>query len=283
MAKSLKRRLLVTIRAVQTLTNHFPYLMLKKLEFRVTRIIQKISQQFNFQPKQAPLIFTNDAFRIAQHLWEDETRTRGTRQISIRNRKKAAVVTVLASLSGSRWIDLHRLRWEDIKLESTPFAKFLYIGLRMSKNNLSNEVPQRLFWAVKTDTVQARNPIFWLQRFWNYQGRPSQGFMFNPENSTIPDTTWGSHTINQVRRSAKILGFPENKWPTRHSFRVTMAITLYNMGIDSHRINRFMNWKTNRMQEHYVNTRDSKSIHAPANQLASLSSHELEVMQEQFL
>ena len=283
MTKSLRRRLFITIRAVQTLSKEFPYILLKQLEFRVSRLIQRINHQFNFKPKQAPLIFTNDAFRIAHQLWNDETRTRGTRAVSIIYRKKAAVVTVLASLSGSRWIDLHRTHWEDIKIEHTPFAKFLYIELRMTKNNLSNEVPQRLFWAVKHDTPPDRDPIFWLQRYWNYQGRPKKGFIFNPENNFSPDETWGSHTINQVRRSAKLLGFPENKWPTRHSFRITMAITLYNMGVSSHRINRFMNWKTDRMQEHYINTRDQKTPNAPANRLASLSEFEMQCLQEHFL
>ena len=283
MTKSLRRRLFVTIRAVQTLTNDFPYILLKQLEFRVSRMIQRINHQFNFQPKQAPLIYTHDAFRIATHLWFDESRTQGTKEVSIIYRKKAAVVTVLASLSGSRWIDLHRTHWEDITVEATPFAKFLYIGLRMTKNNLNNEVPQRLFWAVKVDTPPERDPIYWLQRFWNYQGCPRRGFIFNPENSTVPDPTWGTHTIKQVQRSAKLLGFPEHRRPTRHSFRVTMAIMLYNMGVDSHRINRFMNWKTSRMQEHYINTRDQKALGAPANRIASLSIQEMQCLQEHFL
>ena len=283
MTKSLRRRLFVTIRAVQTLSQDFPYILLKQLEFRVTRMIQRINHQFDFQPKQAPLCYTTNAVRLATHLWHDESRTRGTRPISIFYRKQAAVVTILASLSGSRWIDLHRLHWEDIKIERTPFAKFLYIGLRMTKNNLSNEVPQRLFWAVKSDTPPDRDPIAWLQKFWNFRNRPVKGFIFSPANSVIPDETWGSHTINQVRRSARLLGFPENMYPTRHSFRVTMAITLYNMGIDSHRINRFLNWKTNRMQEHYINTRDQKSINAPANRLASLNFVELSCLQENFI
>ena len=62
-----------------------------------------------------------------------------------------------------------------------------------------------------------------------------------------------------------------------------MAITLYNMGVDGHRINRFMNWKTNRMQEHYINTRDQKAINAPANRLAMLSEQEFDILQLQFL
>ena len=281
--RSLRRRLYVTVKAVQTLTSDFPYIVLKQLEYRVLQLIQKINQQFDFSPKQAPIVSSNDAFKIAMQLWQDESRTRGTRSSSIKNRKKAAVATVLATLSGSRWMDLHRLHWEDVVIQRSNVAKFLFIKLRQSKNNLCNEVPQRLFWASTLHTDPARDPLKWLERYWQYCGRPKKGFIFGPENNSVPDKTWGSSTIAQVRRSARLLGFPEDKIPTRHSFRVTMAITLYNLGVESSRINRFLNWKTNRMQEHYVNTRDQKAVGAPAHRLAVMSSRELKRIQSHFL
>ena len=281
--RSLRRRLYVTVKAVQTLTSDFPYLLLKQLEFRVLRLIQRINNQFDFTPKQAPIVTSSEAFLIANQLWNDNSRTRGTRSTSIPNRKKAATVTVLATLSGSRWIDLHRIHWEDIVIEKSNLSKFMFIKLRQSKNNLCNEVPQRLVWASTVDTVLDRDPIMWLQRYWKYCGCPKKGFVFGPPDSNVPDQTWGTPTILQVRRSARLLGFPEEKLPTRHSFRVTTAITLYNLGVESSRINRFLNWKTNRMQEHYINTRDSKAVGAPAHKLAVLSTRELESLQSSFL
>ena len=142
--RSLRRRLYVTVKAVQTLTSDFPYLLLKQLEYRVLQLIQRINNQFDFSPKQDPIVSSADAFKIAEQLWGDETRTRGTRESSIPNRKKAATVTVLATLSGSRWMDLHRLHWEDIQFERSQFSTFMFVKLRQSKNNLCNEVPQRL-------------------------------------------------------------------------------------------------------------------------------------------
>ena len=281
--RSLRRRLYVTVKAVQTLTSDFPYLLLKQLEYRVLQLIQRINNQFDFSPKQAPIVSTDDAFRIAHQLWNDESRTRGTRDSSIPNRKKAATCTVLATLSGSRWMDLHRIHWQDIVIEKNGLATFLFVTLRQSKNNLCNEVPQRLFWASTVYTEPSRDPVKWLHRYWKYCGCPKKGFIFGPNNNTVPDHTWGTPTILQVRRSARLLGFPEEKIPTRHSFRVTMAITLYNLGVESSRINRFLNWKTNRMQEHYVNTRDSKALGAPAHRLAVLSSRELGRLQSSFL
>ena len=239
MTKSLKRRLLVTQKALQTLTSSPPYVMIKRLEQKVANVIFLINNLFDLQTKQAPILRTADAIRIATSLWADETRTRGTRPNSILLRKKAAAVLVLASLSGSRWIDLHRIHWQDLKFENTGVNTVMWIPLRMSKNNLCNEVPQRLFWTSSSSTPSNRDPIKWLKKYWVWKGRPSSGYIFGPENKDLPDETWGSETIGQVQRYAKLLGFPTDRIPTRHSPRVTMAITLYNMGVDSARINRF--------------------------------------------
>ena len=60
------------MRAVQTLTSEFPYHILKQFEFRVMKLIQRINSQFNFLPKQAPIIPTNDAFKIKWSFIIDE-------------------------------------------------------------------------------------------------------------------------------------------------------------------------------------------------------------------
>ena len=62
-----------------------------------------------------------------------------------------------------------------------------------------------------------------------------------------------------------------------------MAVTLYNLGIDSARINRFLNWKTGRMQEHYINTRDSQALGAPAHRLSTISASDMSAVQKHFL
>lgn len=281
--KSLQRRLVVTLKALETLSSNVPYILLKRLEQKVMTVIQMVNNQFNLLTKQAPLLPMADAFRIANHLWHNESRTRGTTVNSIPTRKRAATVLVLASLSGARWIDLHRIHWNDIQFENDGVTKVMRVPLRMSKNNLCNEVPQRLFWMVSSSTTSARNPIKWLKRFWKWQGRPKSGFVFGPTRHGIPNKNWGNDTIRQIQRTAKLLGFPADKIPTKHSPRVTMAVTLYNLGVDAARINRFLNWKTGRMQEHYINTRDSQALGAPAHKLSTISASDMSAVQKYFL
>ena len=153
----------------------------------------------------------------------------------------------------------------------------------MSKNNLCNEVPQRLFWSSSSSTSSYRDPLKWLKRFWVFKGRPKTGFIFGPENKTIPDETWGTDTIGQVQRMAKLLGYPTDSIPTKHSARVTMVVTLYNLGVESSRINRFLNWKTDKMQSYYINTRDSMALGAPAHRLSTLSPSEMSAVQNYFM
>ena len=283
MTQSLRRRLLVTQKALQTLMTDPPYILIKRLEQRIARVIYQINFKFNLQTKQAPLLPTNDAVKIANHLWNDESRTRGTRPQTIRLRKTAATVLMLASLSGSRWVDLHRLHWEDIRFEQIGPHRAMRIALRMSKNNLCNEVPQRLFWMASSSTPHDRNPILWLRRFWVWDNKPKKGLIFNLNQNSNTSEALGRSTILQVQRAAKLLEFPADKIPTKHSARVTMAVTLYNLGVESSRINRFLNWKTGRMQEHYINTRDSLAIGAPAHRLSELSSSEFSAVQQYFL
>ena len=283
MTKSLRRRLLVTQKALQTLMTSPPYVLIKRLEQKVMNVIKLINNMFDLQTKQAPLLRTADAFRIAKFLWDDISRTRGTKPTSIPLRKKAATALVLATLTGTRWIDLHRIHWEDIKFTNTGPAMVMWVNLRMTKNNLCNEVPQRLFWTSSSSTPAFRDPLMWLKRYWRFKGCPSRGIIFGPNDLTLPDERWGNDTIGQVQRAARLLGFPTDEIPTKHSPRVTMVITLYNLGIESSRINRFLNWKTDRMQNHYINTRDSMALGAPAHRLATLSASEMSAVQNHFM
>ena len=152
--------------------------------------------------------------------------------------------------------------------------------MRMSKNNLCNEVPQRLTWARSSDTDSPDNPINWLAKYWISEGKPKKGFIFQPDKQSTPIEKWGDATIKQVRRAAEELHMPKPELPTKHSPRVTMAVTLFNLGVKQSRINRFMNWKTEKMQERYINTRDSQLSGAPAHRLATISAKKLQTVQK---
>ena len=279
MTISLKRRLQITIKAMKSLSE-FPLILERRLVNAIEKIIQDINLKFNLKTKQANFISTPTAMKIATILWTDSDprRIRGEA-----TRKKAAVALMMAAFTGGRWIDIHRLQWQDLKKSKTSTMLFITAEMRLSKNNLCNEVPQRLTWARSLNDHSTDNPITWIQRLWEYQGKPRKGFMFKAECDTTPIARWGDATIKQVRRVASQLNIPKSELPSKHSSRVTMAVTLFNMGTKEHRLNRFMNWKTSRMQERYINTRDNQLPGAPAHQLATLSKNALGQIQKHLI
>ena len=278
MTNALKKRTRLTIKALKTLTD-VPFIMERRLDNVIDTVIHRINMEFNLKTKQAPFITTVRALQIAHNLWNDDIVRRGRGPRAIRTGRRAATALVLAAYSGGRWIDLHRLKWEDLRKTKTPTQTFLIAEMRMSKNNTCNEVPQRLSWARSHETDSPDNPINWLLKYWEYEGKPRTGFIFKPDIETAIEK-WGDATIKQVRNAAKRLNIPESEIPSKHSARVTMAVTLFNMGVKKSRINRFMNWKTSQMQERYINTRDSQLPGAPAHRLSTISSASLQAVQK---
>lgn len=276
MTNALRKRTRLTLRALKTVAT-VPFVLEKRLENLIDAVIYKINMEFNLKTKQAPFITTVRALQIANALWQDDKISRGVGWKAIRTRKRASTALVLAAYTGGRWIDIHRLKWEDLKISKTPTKTFLIAEMRMSKNNLCNEVPQRLSWARSPDTDSPDNPINWLMKYWETEGKPKKGFIFRPDIDT-PIEKWGNATIKQVQKAAKNLKVPEI--PTKHSPRVTMAVTLFNMGVKKSRINRFMNWKTSQMQERYINTRDAQLSGAPAHRLSSMTTAKLQAVQK---
>ena len=277
---SLKRRTKLTIQVMKSLSE-FPLILEKRLQNAIDKVIKNINMSFNLKTKQANFLTIPLALKLANLLWTGPTprRIRGEA-----TRKKAAVALVMCAYTGSRWIDVHRLQWQDLKKSKTSTMLFITAELRLSKNNLCNEVPQRLSWARAFNDESPDNPVTWIQRLWIYQGRPKKGYMFPPPRATTPMENWGDSTLKQVRKVAQFtLLLPPTELPSKHSPRVTMAVTLFNMGISEHRLNRFMNWKTSRMQERYINTRDSRLPGAPAHQLASISGASLGRIQKHLM
>ena len=279
MTTSLKRRTKLTIKVMKSLSE-FPLILQKRLENAIDKVIQNINLHFNMKTKQASFISMPNAVKIAHELWNESAPRRRRGEAT---RKKAATALVMAAFTGGRWIDIHRLQWQDLKKSRTSTMLFITAEMRLSKNNQCNEVPQRLVWARPLNETSTDNPITWINRLWIFQGKPRSGFIFRPVNPNTKMERWGDATIEQVQLMAERLNIPTSDLPSKHSARVTMAVTLFNMGVKSHRINRFMNWKTSQMQERYINTRDSQLPGAPAHRLASISNAELAQIQKDLI
>ena len=98
------------------------------------------------EKRQAPVIPWSLAKKIANALWRDTSVSKGSNIRMIRHRKAAATVLLLAHKSGGRWIDHHRICWEDLIFSNSNGNKTVQAPLRLSKNNLCNDLPQSLTW-----------------------------------------------------------------------------------------------------------------------------------------
>ena len=167
-----------------------------------------------------------------------------------------------------------RLRWEDLMFFNTSTTRGVQASLRMSKNNLCNTTPQVATWSGKPNEGPSTSPVAALKRWWTFNRQPRSGYIFSYPNKT-PEQV-GDSTIYYVQTYAERLGL---KIPTKHSPRVSMCLTQYELGVEPGRIDRSLNWKTDRMQKHYLNVRDLRALSAPAQKLACLSSAQIKKLQ----
>ena len=184
----------------------------------------------------------------------------------------------LTAKSGARWIDLHRLRWEDLKFKSENGHVIVQAPLRFSKNNLTNNVPQAYQWASSNSENTDDCPWKVFKRWWYWCGKPRKGFVFSDgRGNQLCDKS----TIDFVQRQAKHkLKLPKHQIPTKHSGRVTYVLTLDKLNVSKRSIIRSMNWRTDTMINYYMNTRSMCSKGAPALKLASLKDGELQSLQK---
>ena len=263
------------IKAVELIATEFPYLLKKRYEQRVRQLIINLNLKFKLQTKQAPFIPWEVAFKISNTLWQDNELRRGHDSSALLKRKTSSVALMLATTSGQRWIDIMRLRWEDLMFFNTYTTRGVQASLRMSKNNLCNTTPQVATWSGKPNDSPTKSPVAALKRWWRYNGQPRSGYIFSYDNKS-PEQV-GASTIYYVQTYARMLRLPV---PTKHSPRVSMCLTQYELGIDSSRIDRSLNWKTDRMQKHYLNVRDLRALSAPAQKLANLSELQIRKLQQ---
>lgn len=276
MTSSLLNKTKIVIKVMKMISSSFNTIHEHRLLQRIRHVIATINLSLPMFKKQAPVIAWDQVKRLSRALWNDTTVPRGSNIRVIRFRKAAATVMILAAKSGGRWIDIHRLRWEDLHFSKVDNINFIQAKIRISKNNLTNDCPQSLTWATMANQTAPECPRATLKRWWEWCGKPTQGFIFsNVDKKPIKHTK----TYYQVNTKALKLGFQPKKVPTMHSFRITMVLTLKSLGVDTDTINRFMNWRSDSMQAYYLNVRNMRQEGAPAHKLAQLSQDQFALLQ----
>ena len=285
MTAALKNKTALVIRAMHHI---YPHKLMPTHESRlqqlIRRFIMRINLRFNMKKHQAPYLSWTKGHLLVNKLWFLPLAGRGIKNESSMLRKQAAVALMLALHSGARWVDVMRLQWQDVRIIQTPTHQLMEIDLRLSKGNITNDIPQRLQFSSLKTCRTAYCPIKFLKLFWILMDKPLAGFIIS-----APTRRWlteielekiGTSLINQVQAMARRLGWPSQERPTKHTPRVSMVIRLYNLQVPEWQIIKFMNWKTPEMLHYYVNVRDQRSLSAPATRLANASIQALEFSEE---
>lgn len=259
------------------LTSEFDETIEIRILQRIKKVIIMINETCLMQKKQAPILDWNTAKLIAHRLWNDTTISQGASIKAIRKRKAAATALLLTNACGSRWQDLHRVRWEDLIFTCQNNKKIVQASLRLTKNNLCNDFPQSLTWTARDDGHLEDCPWEIFKRWWTWCKKPSRGLIFR-ERDGKPIS--GGTTIYYVRKQAEELGLPNHKLPGKHSGRVTQVLTLEQMNVSKRRIMRSMNWRSDKMINYYMNRRDMRSDNAPATLRAKMTPAQLAKIQK---
>ena len=191
-------------------------------------------------------------------------------------RKVTAVQTLLVSVTGRRWIDIARLRWEFAKIIHLDHATVIKIGIFISKPNKKGRRNESIT-LVKDSTDLC--PVEILIKFWIQMGKPKTGWIFPcihkdkifKKNSFCEE--WSSWCCSGHRRSKQIIeclghingensqkmlgraaikvGF--RKPPTRHTFRRILVVMATKLGMNRERICEHFGWNyDSHMISHYL-------------------------------
>ena len=265
MTETLSKKTQIVIKAMKLIAKHWDEPMTIRLQQRIQKTIIMINKSCHMKKKQAPAIPWSIIKKIYLQLWDDISVDRGSNIQAIRLRKAAATALALSNLGGSRWIDLHRIHWEDLMFSKSGNIKFVQAPLRMSKNNICNDFPQSLTWASSTEKDPTDCPWEIFRKWWVWNGKPKKGFVFaDGKKKQIS----GDVTIYHAQARAKKMGLPNHHIPRKHTGRVTTVLTLEQLNVSKRRIMRNMNWRSDQMVNYYMNRRDMLTKQAPPSVLA---------------
>ena len=260
----------------------------KKLKSCLDRKILNIRVQANLRTKPARTYPPKKLLDLIQKQWKRPIHGSGYEAIK---RKYASAMALICFLTGRRWMDISRLKWESLKIFSTEIGCFYKFYIPASKTNIRG---QRIECVTlrKVNSGTFIGPIKMLEsiRFW--QGNPSKGFVFPCVNKnaifTI-DPIWASwssyrcqgHWVNKIRYECigqidgdVTIGIMQRfasdhlGWktvPTKHTFRRLVTLLHKRNGLSREQINELMGWVPgSNMPVHYAAEQDSMLESAPA-------------------
>ena len=260
----------------------------RKLKSSLDRKILTVRIQANLRTKPARTYPPKKLLSLIQTQWKRPIHGSGYEGIK---RKYASAMAFLCFLTGRRWVDISRLKWDNLKILSTDIGYYYKFYIPASKTNIRG---QRIECVTirKIDSKDIIGPIKMLQAIKYWQGNPSKGFVFpcvNKDAQFTIDPIWASwssyrcqgHWVNKIKYECVgqidgdvTIGILQRyardylKWkslPTKHTFRRLVTLLHKRNGLSREQINELMGWvPTSNMPTHYAAEQDSLLESAPA-------------------
>ena len=117
--------------------------------------------------------------KLIEKLWfETKTTAKRPKMISLEKlirRRMVALITLFCSVSGRRWVDVTRLRWDFMEFHKLPHGNFIKFHINISKGNVTGRRNESIALAQDDSRLC---PVRLLVKYWILVGRPLVGFLF---------------------------------------------------------------------------------------------------------
>ena len=260
----------------------------RKLKSAVDRKIMSIRLLSNQRTKPARTYSPDKLLDLIQKQWNRPVLGLGVKALI---RKYSAAMALICFLTGRRWIDVTRIRWDNLESFTTHLGTFYKFYIPSSKANIRGQRIECItLREVKSNSIIGPIKMLNLIRFW--QGNPAKGFVFNCVHKNAKfkiDPIWepwsgyrcnghwanrakseclgqidGDVTIGSLQRFATAQGW--SSVPTKHTFRRLATLMHKRQGFSREEINEIMGWvPDSNMPTHYAAGQDSLLETAPAN------------------
>ena len=257
---------------------------------RLKSEIFNIRIQGGLKTKIAPIFHPLKLWDLIKSLWYHKS-NKNTR-IALA-KKQAAVQAMICLITGRRWTDVTRIKWDNMTKITNSVGTFIKFYIPVSKTNMIGARIESIT-IKKLDTKPC--PVQMILKLKQWAGNPTNGFVFQclaSKKNWIEDPInyhWSGyrckgHWCNARRHaclghtsSVQSFGYlhrwaKHNKWknlPTKHTFRRTGLLVSKQLGISRDQINEGFGWVAHSdMIRHYTAEQDSVTLKAPAVAIAS--------------
>ena len=208
-------------------------------------------------------------------------------------KKQAAVQAIICLITGRRWTDVTRIKWDNMTIIHNSVGTFLKFYIPVSKTNM---IGARIESITLKKLDMKPCPVNMINKLKFWAGNPTNGFVFqclapkkiwtkDPINYNWSNYRCKGHWCNTKRQaclghtsSVQSFGYlhrwaKKQKWkilPTKHTFRRTGLLVSKHLGITRDQINEGFGWVAHSdMIRHYTAEHDSVTLRAPAVAIAS--------------